>query len=83
MRSRPGKHTLVFDFTYDGPGIAKGGAGVLKVDDKEVANQKIPHTVRVSHAGGRNLRRRRGHPHARSTTTITRYRSASRASSTS
>jgi hypothetical protein len=41
----PGKHTLVFDFTYDGPGIAKGGAGVLKVDDKEVAHQKIPHTV--------------------------------------
>ena len=41
----PGKHTLVFDFTYDGPGIAKGGAGVLKVDDKEVANQKIPHTI--------------------------------------
>jgi len=41
----PGKHTLVFDFTYDGPGIAKGGAGVLKVDGKPVANQKIPHTV--------------------------------------
>jgi hypothetical protein len=41
----PGKHTLVFDFTYDGPGIAKGGSGVLKVDDKEVANQKILHTV--------------------------------------
>jgi arylsulfatase A-like enzyme len=41
----PGKHTLVFDFTYDGPGIAKGGAGVLKVDGKEVANQKIPHTI--------------------------------------
>jgi arylsulfatase A-like enzyme len=40
-----GKHTLVFDFTYDGPGIAKGGAGVLKVDGKEVANQKIPHTI--------------------------------------
>ena len=35
----------MFDFTYDGPGIAKGGAGVLKVDDKEVANQKIPHTI--------------------------------------
>jgi arylsulfatase len=35
----------VFDFTYDGPGIAKGGAGVLKVDGKEVANQKIPHTI--------------------------------------
>lgn len=41
---KPGKHTLVFDFTYDGPGIAKGGAGVLKVDGKPVANQAIPHT---------------------------------------
>jgi hypothetical protein len=25
----PGKHTIVFDYTYDGPGIAKGGSGVL------------------------------------------------------
>ena len=41
----PGKHTIVFDFTYDGPGVGKGGAGVLKVDDKEVVNQKIPHTI--------------------------------------
>jgi hypothetical protein len=41
----PGKHTIVFDFTYDGPGFAKGGTGVLKVDDKEVANKKIPHTI--------------------------------------
>ena len=41
----PGKHTIVFDFTSDGPGMAKGGSGVLKVDGKEVANQKIPHTV--------------------------------------
>ena len=41
----PGKHTIVFDFKYDGPGIAKGGTGVLKVDGKEVANQKIPHTI--------------------------------------
>jgi arylsulfatase len=41
----PGKHTIVFDFTYDGPGIGKGGAGVLKVDDKEVVNRKIPHTI--------------------------------------
>jgi arylsulfatase A-like enzyme len=41
----PGKHTIVFDFTYDGPGIAKGGTGVLKVDGKEVANLKIPHTI--------------------------------------
>jgi len=41
----PGKHAIVFDFTYDGPGIAKGGTGVLTVDGKEVATKKIPHTV--------------------------------------
>jgi arylsulfatase A-like enzyme len=41
----PGKHTIVFDFTYDGPGFGKGGAGILKVDDKELANRKIPHTI--------------------------------------
>ena len=31
-----GKHTIVFDYTYDGPGIGKGGSGVLKVDGKVV-----------------------------------------------
>jgi hypothetical protein len=41
----PGKHTIAFDFTYDGPGFGKGGTGVLKVDDKEVASQKIAHTI--------------------------------------
>jgi arylsulfatase A-like enzyme len=41
----PGKHTIVFDFIYGGPGIGKGGTGVLKVDGKEVANEKIPHTI--------------------------------------
>jgi arylsulfatase A-like enzyme len=41
----PGKHTIEFDFSYDGPGFGKGGTGVLKVDDKEVANKKIPHTI--------------------------------------
>jgi hypothetical protein len=40
-----GKHTIVFDFTYDGPGIAKGGTGVLKVDGQDVATLKIPHTI--------------------------------------
>ena len=25
----PGKHTVVFDFKYDGPGFGKGGTGVL------------------------------------------------------
>ena len=35
----------MFDFTYDGPGVGKGGTGVLKVDGKEVAQQAIPHTI--------------------------------------
>ena len=38
----PGKHTIVFDYTYDGPGIAKGGTGVLKVDGKVVATRSKP-----------------------------------------
>jgi arylsulfatase len=37
----PGKHTLEFDFKYDGPGMAKGGSGVLKVDGKEVATNSM------------------------------------------
>jgi hypothetical protein len=40
-----GKHTIVFDFTCDGPGIAKGGNGVLKVDGQDVATLTIPHTI--------------------------------------
>ena len=43
----PGKHTLEFDFKYDGPGMAKGGTGVLRVDGKEVANKSIDHTTPV------------------------------------
>ena len=46
----PGKHTMVFEFKYDGLGFAtlafnsmsglgQGGTGVLKVDGKEVANR--------------------------------------------
>jgi hypothetical protein len=40
-----GKHTIVFDFAYDGPGPAKGGTGVLSVDGSQVATQTIPHTI--------------------------------------
>jgi len=40
-----GKHTIVFDFKYDGPGPAKGGTGVLTVDGKETARKTIPHTI--------------------------------------
>ena len=41
----PGKHTIVFDFTYDGPGIAKSGTGILSVDGQEVHTLKIPRTI--------------------------------------
>ena len=41
----PGKHRLVFDFTYAGPGPGKGGTGVLSLDGKAVATQTIPHTT--------------------------------------
>jgi arylsulfatase len=41
----PGKHTLVFDFKYDGPGPGKGGTGVLTVDGSQVASKAIPHTI--------------------------------------
>ncbi len=52
----PGKHTVEFDFTYDGlgaatlafnsfEGIGQSGTGVLKVDGKEVATQKMEHTL--------------------------------------
>ena len=40
-----GKHTIVFDFKYAGPGLAKGGTGVLSVDGKEVARKTIEHTI--------------------------------------
>jgi arylsulfatase len=42
-----GKHTLRFDFKYEGPGMAKGGTGALAVDDKEVLSKSIPHTIPV------------------------------------
>ena len=40
-----GKHQIVFDFKYDGPGPAKGGTGILSVDGKETAKKTIPHTI--------------------------------------
>src|SRR5271167_1182453 len=40
-----GKHTIVYDYTYDGPGIAKGGTGVLKVDGQVVDTHKQPNSI--------------------------------------
>jgi arylsulfatase len=52
----PGKHTLEFDFKYDGlgigtlafnnmSGIGRGGTGVLKVDGQAVATQQMERTI--------------------------------------
>lgn len=40
-----GKHTLVFEFKYDGEGVGKGGVGILKVDGKEVGRREMDSTV--------------------------------------
>ena len=42
---KAGKHTIVFDFKYDGPGLGKGGSGVLTVDGKVLSTQKMEHTI--------------------------------------
>jgi arylsulfatase len=43
-----GKHSIVFDFKSDGPGLGKGGTGVLSVDGKEVARKSVEHTVPIT-----------------------------------
>ena len=40
----PGKHTVVFDFAYDGGGPAKGGKGTLTVDGEKVGEGRIERT---------------------------------------
>ncbi|WP_264566148.1 arylsulfatase [Flavobacterium sp. N3904] len=41
----PGKHTIVYDYVYDGPGIAKGGTGTLKVDGVVVDSHTQPNSI--------------------------------------
>jgi arylsulfatase len=45
---RPGKHKIVFEFDYDGPGFGKGGTGTLKVDGKVVQTKKLENTIPVT-----------------------------------
>jgi arylsulfatase len=42
-----GKHTIHFDFKYDGSGYGNGGTGTLKVDAKQVAQGRIERTIPV------------------------------------
>jgi arylsulfatase len=41
----PGKHTIVFDFKLESPGLGKGGTGVLSVDGKELSRQTMEHSI--------------------------------------
>ncbi len=43
-----GKHTIVFDYKPDGPGLGKGGTGVLSVDGKEVARNTMEHSTPIT-----------------------------------
>jgi arylsulfatase len=46
----PGKHTLVFDFKYDGGPMGKGGTGTLSADGKQIAQGRIERTVPIRYA---------------------------------
>lgn len=43
----PGKHTIAFEFSYDGGGVGKGGAGLLTVDGRKVAEGRLEQTTPV------------------------------------
>ena len=43
----PGKHTIEFDFKYDGGGLGKGGLGTLMVDGAKAAESQIEKTSPV------------------------------------
>ena len=60
----PGKHTLEFDWKYDGPGLGKGGTGTLKVDGEVVDSHPMPRSLPHRPAVGRDLQRRPRHRHA-------------------
>lgn len=40
----PGKHTIKFDFAYDGGGPGKGGLGTIYIDGKKVGEGRIDRT---------------------------------------
>jgi arylsulfatase len=44
----PGRHTIVFDYKPDSPGLGKGGTGVLSVDGTEVARNTMEHGTPIT-----------------------------------
>ncbi len=45
---KAGKHTIVFDWKPEAPGLGKGGTGVLSVDGKEVARNSMEHSTPIT-----------------------------------
>jgi arylsulfatase len=43
-----GKHTIVFEFKSEGPGLGKGGTGILFVDGKEVARNSMKNGIPIT-----------------------------------
>ncbi len=43
-----GKHTIVFDYKPESPGLGKGGTGVLSVDGKEVDRKSMEHSMPIT-----------------------------------
>ena len=79
-----GKHTIVFDFKSDGPGLGKGGTGVLSVDGNEVARKSIEHGTRSRSRRTRpSTSARTPAPGSRCSSIATILRSSSPARSTS
>jgi arylsulfatase len=46
-----GKHTIAFEFKYDGGGVGKGGIGTLSVDGRQVAQGRIEATMPYRFSG--------------------------------
>jgi hypothetical protein len=44
---KPGKHTITFDFEFNGPGLGKGGTGQLMVDGNRVAVKSLENTTPI------------------------------------
>jgi arylsulfatase len=47
MATKPmaaGKHTVVYDFAYEGPGMGKGGVGTISVDGVKVGEGRLEKT---------------------------------------
>ena len=79
----PGKHTLVFDWKYDGPGLGKGGTGTL--EGGRQGRGQPSHAAAACRSPSRGTRpsTSASTPARRWTTRTTRCRSASPARSTS